>query len=236
MGILTRFHFPFSNVQFTPLAVDHGLTAPPLDKSFGSNGPYPELVGCLYLMTYTRPDLAYPLSIIARFIASMRHRPSHCYSDSSWADDSETRRSTQRYSFSLRTVAISWRSTRASSVAGSSCEGEVYAAAMVAQELRWLSFLLTNLGEWPCSPPVLFADNRSAVLLCEEPELVGKVKHIQLRYFLLRELHRRGQALIRCVVSEANTEYIFTKALPPCDHQRFCTQLGLVPARPHLLT
>ncbi|CAI7884721.1 unnamed protein product [Closterium sp. NIES-54] len=86
---------------------------------------------------------------------------------------------------------------------------------MVAQELRWLSFLLTNLGEWPCSPPVLFADNRSAVLLCEEPELVGKVKHIQLRYFLLRELHRRGQALIRCVVSEANTEYIFTKALPP---------------------
>ncbi|CAI7864007.1 unnamed protein product, partial [Closterium sp. NIES-54] len=29
---------------------------------------------------------------------------------------------------------------------------------------------------------------------------------------------------------------VFTKALAPCDHQRFCTQLGLVPVLPHLLT
>ncbi|CAI7773755.1 unnamed protein product [Closterium sp. NIES-53] len=246
--ILTRFRFPFS-------------------KSFESSGPYPELVGCLmYLMTCTRPDLAYPLSVLARFVAPGRHRPSHWsaakrvakyvastsgmglvlggkqpvtltgYSDSSWADDAETRRSTQGYSFSLGTGAASWRSARASSVTSSSCEAEVYPAALAAQELRWLSFLLTDLGERPRSPPVLFADNRSAVLSCVEPRLVGKAKHIQLRYFLLRELQQRGQALVRRVVSEANTADIFTKALPPCDHQRFCTQLGLVPARPHLLT
>ncbi|CAI7834374.1 unnamed protein product, partial [Closterium sp. NIES-53] len=45
--ILMRFHFPFSNVHLTPLAVDHGLTAPPSDKSFESTGPYHELVVCL---------------------------------------------------------------------------------------------------------------------------------------------------------------------------------------------
>ncbi|CAI7925999.1 unnamed protein product [Closterium sp. NIES-53] len=55
------------------------------------------------------------------------------------------------------------------SISSSSCEAEVYAVAMVAQELRWLSFLLTDLGEWPRSPPVLFADIMSAILLCEEP-------------------------------------------------------------------
>ncbi|CAI7857359.1 unnamed protein product [Closterium sp. NIES-53] len=265
--ILTWFRFPFSKVQLTPLAVDHGLTAPPSDKSFESSGPYFELMGCLmYLMTCIRPYLAYPLSVLARFVAHGRHRPSHWYaakrvanymartsgmglvlrgkqpvtltgySDSSCADDAETRRSIQGYSLSLGTGAVSWRSTRASSVSGSSCEAEVYAAAMAAQELQWLSFLLTDLGERPRSPPVLFADNRSAVLLCEEPRLVGKAKHIQLRYFFLRELQQRGQALVRRVVYEANTADIFTKALPPCDHQRFCTQLGLVPARPHLLT
>ncbi|CAI7728667.1 unnamed protein product [Closterium sp. NIES-53] len=79
-------------------------------------------------------------------------------------------------------------STRASPVASSSCEAEVYAVAMATQELRWLIFLLTDLGKRLRSPPVLFADNRSVVLLCEEPRLVGKAKHIQLRYFLLREL------------------------------------------------
>ncbi|CAI7833625.1 unnamed protein product [Closterium sp. NIES-53] len=42
------------------------------------SGPYPELVGCLmYLMTCTQPDLAYPLSILARYVAPGRHRPEH---------------------------------------------------------------------------------------------------------------------------------------------------------------
>ncbi|CAI7780888.1 unnamed protein product [Closterium sp. NIES-54] len=243
--ILMRFRFPFSKVQLTPLAVDHGLTAPPSDESFESNGPYPELLGCLmYLMTCTRLDLAYPLSVLARFVACGRHRPSHWYTakrvakyvastsgmglvlggnqaitltgylDSLWADNAETRRSTQGYSFSLGTGAISWRSIRASFIFGSSCEAKVYVAAMAAQELCWLSFLLTNLGERPRSPPVLFANNRSAVLLCEEPRLVGKAKHILLCYFFLRELQQRGQALVRHVVSEANMADIFTKALP----------------------
>ncbi|CAI7882907.1 unnamed protein product [Closterium sp. NIES-53] len=126
--ILMRFRFPFSKVQPTPLVVDHGLMAPPSDEPFESSGPYPELVGCLmYLMTCTRPDLAYPLSVLARFVAPGRHRPSHI------------------------------------------CEAEVYAAAMATEELRWLSFLLTDLGERPRSPPVLFVDNKSAILLCEEP-------------------------------------------------------------------
>ncbi|CAI7733287.1 unnamed protein product [Closterium sp. NIES-53] len=203
--------------------------------------------------------------VLARFVAPGRHRPSHWYaakrmakyvastsgmglvlggkqpvtltgfSDSSWADDAESLRTTQGYCFSLGTRAVPWRSTRALSVSISSYEAKVYTAAMAAQELCWLSFLLTDLGERPCSPPVLFVDNRSAILLCEEARLVGKAKHIQLCYFLLQELQHRGQALVRRVVSEANTADIFTKVLPLCDHQRFCTQLALVSTGPHLI-
>ncbi|CAI7791309.1 unnamed protein product, partial [Closterium sp. NIES-54] len=33
------------------------------------------------------------------------------------------------------------------------CEAEIYAGAMAAQELRWLTYLLTDLGERPPSPP-----------------------------------------------------------------------------------
>ncbi|CAI7885556.1 unnamed protein product [Closterium sp. NIES-53] len=39
----------------------------------------------------------------------------------------------------------SWRSIRSSSVLNSSCEVEIYAGAMAAQELRWLTYLLTDL-------------------------------------------------------------------------------------------
>ncbi|CAI6005969.1 unnamed protein product [Closterium sp. NIES-65] len=232
-----------------------------------SSGPYPELVGCLmYLMTCTRPDLAYPLSILARYVAPGRHRREHMaaakrvlrslcstsgmglvlggrrpvvlsgHADSSWADDQATQRSSQGYTFSLGSGSVWWRATRSSSVLGSSCEAEIYAGAMAAQELRWLTYLLTNLGEPPRSPPVLYVDNKAMLALYREQRLEHRTMHIALRYFLARELQQRGQLRLAYVASEANTADVFTKTLAPCDHQRFCTQLGLVPVLPHLLS
>ncbi|CAI7834510.1 unnamed protein product, partial [Closterium sp. NIES-54] len=130
--VLQRFAFQFSSPQPTPLSTSHSLSAPPLDESVEPSGPYPELVGCLmYLMTCTRPDLAYPLSPLARYVAPGWHRNMHwdaakrvlCYlcstsgmglvfrgrgpvvltghADSSWVDNSATQRSSQGYTFSL---------------------------------------------------------------------------------------------------------------------------------------
>ncbi|CAI7846401.1 unnamed protein product [Closterium sp. NIES-54] len=151
-----------------------------------------------------------------------------CHADASWADDLTTQRSSQGYTFSLGSGSISWRSTRSSSVLSSSCEAEIYAGAMAAQELRWLTYLLTDLGEAPHSPPVLYVDNKAMLALCQEHRLEHRTKHIALRYFLARELQQRGQLRLAYVASQANTADVFTKALQPCDHQHFCTVLGLV--------
>ncbi|CAI7874645.1 unnamed protein product [Closterium sp. NIES-54] len=264
--VLQRFGFTWSSAQATPLATGHSLPAPPLDESVEPSGPYPELVGCLmYLMTCTRPDLAYPLGLLARYVAPGRHRKVHMdaakrvlrylcntlsmglvlggrgdivltgHSDASWVDDQATQQSSQGYTFSLGFGSVSWRSTRSSSVLGSSCEAEIYATAMAAQELRWLTYVLTDLGERPRSPPVLDVDNKATIALCQEHRLEHITKHIALRYFLARELQQRGQLRLTYVATWANTADIFTKALPPGDHQRFCTLLGLVPTLPHLL-
>ncbi|CAI7786377.1 unnamed protein product [Closterium sp. NIES-54] len=265
--VIQRFDFTYSSPQATPLSTRHSLSALPSDESVERSGPYPELVGYLmYLMTCTRPDLAYPLSILARYVAPGRHRPEHMAAakrvlrylcstsglglvlggrspvvltgdaDASWVDDLATQRSSQGYTFSLGSGSVSWRSTRSSSVLSSSCEAEIYAGAMAAHELRWLTYLLTDLGEPPCSPPVLYVDNKVMLALCQEHRLEHRTKHIALRYFLARELQQRGQLRLAYVASQANTADIFTKALQPCDHQRFCTMLGLVPTWPHLLT
>ncbi|CAI7892442.1 unnamed protein product [Closterium sp. NIES-53] len=257
--VLQRFAFTYSSPQATPLSTRHSLSALPSDESVEPSGPYPELVGCLmYLMTCTRPDLAYPLSILTRYVAPGRHRPEHMaaakrvlrylystsglglvlggrrpvvltgHADASWADDQATQRSSQGYTFSLGSGSVSWRSTRSSSVLGSSCEAEIYAGAMAAQELRWLTYLLTDLGEPPRSPPVLYVDNKAMLALCREHRLEHRTKHIALRYFFARELQQRGQLRFAYVVSQANIAYIFTKALPLGDHQRFCTMLSLL--------
>ncbi|CAI7833444.1 unnamed protein product, partial [Closterium sp. NIES-53] len=254
--VLQRFDFTYSSPQATPLSTRHSLSTLPSDESVEPSGPYLELVGCLmYLMTCTRPDLAYPLSILARYVAPGRHRPEHMaaakrvlrylcstsglglvlggrrpvvltgHADASWADDQTTQRSSQNYTFSLGSGSVSWRSTRSSSVLSSSCEAEIYAGAMAAQELRWLTYLLTDLGEQPRSPPVLYVDNKAMLAFCREHRLEHRTKHIALHYFLARELQQRGQLRLAYVASEANTADIFTKALPPGDHQRFCTML-----------
>ncbi|CAI7800832.1 unnamed protein product [Closterium sp. NIES-54] len=115
------------------------------------------------------------------------------HADASWVDDSATQRSSQGYTFSLGSDSVSWRSTRSSSVLSSSCEAEIYAGAMAAQKLRWLTYLLTDLGEQPRSPPVLYVDNKAMIALCQEHRLEHRTKHIALRYFLARELQQRGQ-------------------------------------------
>ncbi|CAI7807721.1 unnamed protein product [Closterium sp. NIES-54] len=191
--VLQRFDFTYSSPQATPLSTRHSLSALPSDESIEPSGLYPELVGCLmYLMTCIRPDLAYPLSILASYVAPGRHGLEHMaaanrvlrylcstsgmglvlggrnpvilvgHTDVSWVDDLATQRSSQGYTFSL--------------------------GAMAAQELRWLTYLLTDLGEPPRSPPVLYVDNKAMLALCREHRLEHRTKHIALRYFLTREL------------------------------------------------
>ncbi|CAI5971155.1 unnamed protein product [Closterium sp. NIES-64] len=209
--VLQRFGFTYSSPQATPLPTRHSLSALPSDESVESSGPYAELVGCLmYLMTCTRPDLAYPLSILARYVAPGRHRPEHM----------AAAKRVLRYLCSTSGMGLV--------LGGRSPVAEIYAGAMAAQELRWLTYLLTDLGEPPRSPPVLYVDNKAMLALCREQRLEHRTKHIALRYFLARELQQRGQLRLAYVASEANTADVFTKALAPCDHQRFCTQLGLV--------
>ncbi|CAI7881523.1 unnamed protein product [Closterium sp. NIES-54] len=231
--VLQRFDFTYSSPQATPLSTRHLLSALPSDESVEPSGPYPELVGCLIeegvalLVQYFRLGAS---AWRAESVVLTGH------ADASWVVDLATQRSSQGYTFSLGSGSVSWQSTRSSSVLSSSCEAEIYAGAMAAQELRWLTYLLTDLGEPPHSPPVLYVDNKAMLALCREHRLEHRTKHIALRYFLARELQQRGQLRLAYVASQANTANIFTKRLQPCDHQRFCTMLGLVPTWPHLLT
>ncbi|CAI7738976.1 unnamed protein product [Closterium sp. NIES-53] len=193
-----------------PESVTHGAPEP--------SGPYPELVGCvMYLMTCTRPDLAYPLSLLARYVTPGRHRKVHLdaakrvlrylcsttgmglvlggrgpvvltgHADASWVHDLDTQRSSEGYTFSLGSGFVSWR---------------------LPARLRFSAPV-------PRSPPVLYVDNKAMIALCQEHRLELRTKHIALRYFLPRELQQRGQLCLVYVATRANTADIFTNALPP---------------------
>ncbi|CAI7786609.1 unnamed protein product [Closterium sp. NIES-53] len=211
-------------VYLTPLSTSHSLSAPPLDESVEPSGPYPELVGCLIT------------SGMGLVLGGRGPIVLTGHADASWVDDSATQRSSQGYTFSLGSGSVSWWPTRSCSVLSSSCEAEIYAGAMAAQELCWLTYLLTDLGEQPHSPPVLYVDNKAMIALCQDHRRVHRTKHIAMRYFLSRELLHLGQLRLAYVATRANSADVFTKALPPGDHQRFVTVFGLMPTLPRLLT
>ncbi|CAI7780715.1 unnamed protein product [Closterium sp. NIES-54] len=193
--VLQRFGFTYSSPQSTPLPTGHSLSAPPSDESVEPSGPYPELVGCLmYLMTCTRPDLAYPLSLLARYVAPGRHRKVH------W----DAAKRVLRYLCSTSGRGL---------VLGGWARVVLTGHADAFWELRWLTYLLTDLGEAPRSPPVLYVDNKAMHALCQDHRLEHRTKHIALRYFLARELQQRGQLRLAYVASQANTADVFTKAL-----------------------
>ncbi|CAI7836001.1 unnamed protein product, partial [Closterium sp. NIES-54] len=164
--VLQRFGFTYSSPQSTPLPTGHSLSAPPSDESVEPSGPYPELVGCLITS-----GMGLVLGGRARVVLTG-------HANASWVDDLATQRSSQGYTFSLGSGYVSWRSPRSSSVLIFSCEAEIYAGAMAAQELCWLTYLLTDFGEAPRSPPVLYVDNKAMLALCQEHRLEHRTKHI----------------------------------------------------------
>ncbi|CAI7735258.1 unnamed protein product [Closterium sp. NIES-53] len=146
----------------------------------------------MYLMTCTRPDRAYPLSLLARYVAPGRHRKVH-WDAAKWVlrylcstsgmglvlggrgpvvltSHAGAVGATLRFALGLLSVCVHacvhGMSTCSSSVLSSSCEAEIYAGAIAAQELCWLTYLLTDLGEKPRSPPVLYVDKKAKIALC----------------------------------------------------------------------
>ncbi|CAI7785474.1 unnamed protein product [Closterium sp. NIES-54] len=205
--ILEKFEMTQASPIATPLPFGHQL-APPTSPS---SCPYAELVGSLmYAMMCTRPDLAYSISVLARFVGPGRHTEVH------W----KAAKRVLRYLRGTKDHALVGATLRFAFGLLSVC---VHACS------HWLFFLLAELGApQPC--PTLWCDNASTIHLTQDPVGHARSKHIELRYFFIRELVQRGLLAVRKIAAEANLADIFTKALLRPAHSALLRLIGL--ARP----
>ncbi|XP_058722251.1 uncharacterized protein LOC131594177 [Vicia villosa] len=136
---------------------------------------YRSLVGSLFFLTATRPDLMFAASLLSRFMS----KPSHLhlgaakrvlryvmgtmkhgirfeknskleakdYRDSDWTGSVDDMKSTSGYVFSLGSRVISWCSKKQDTVAQSSAEAEYLAAGLATQQSLWLRKILEDIGE-----------------------------------------------------------------------------------------
>ena len=152
-----------------------------------------------------------------------------CYSDSDWAGDHVTRRSTSGYVSQFSRSTISWRSRRQATVAKSSSEAEYVALASATQEVIWLRRLFADLGlKLTDIPTVIFEDNQAAIELSKNPRHHNRMKHVDINYHFTRERVATGEVSVHYVPSTENIADIMTKGLSKGPFTKLRELIGVV--------
>ena len=142
----------------------------------------------------------------------------HAESDSDWAEG----HSTTGWAIYLAGACIHWSSKRQSCIAMSSTEAEIIAASACALELMYMRTLLNELG-LPQDPTVLRVDNSGAVELSRDKKSCHRSRHVDRRYFKVRELAAEGHIRVEHINTDDNSSDLLTKplALPKfAEHRR----------------
>lgn len=253
--ILKRFGMENCKPVSTPMVKDPvPQETEKVDDYFLKN--YRQVVGALaYLMVCTRPDIAYPVSVVSRSLENPTHTDCvrlkrmlrylqytpdmgilykkdyrkgilECYSDADHGGDLTTGRSTTGVVCIYAGGAVSWLSQRQPSVAISTTEAEIVAASEAAKEGIWLARLMQGMTKLAASP-VLYVDNEAAVRLAENPEFHRRTKHIRIRHFFVRELVTTGDLKVNRISTEKQLADLFTKPLARPRLISLQVQLGL---------
>jgi hypothetical protein len=186
----------------------------PEEVQFMKNVPYLSAIGSLqYLATMTRPDIAYTVSYLARFNsnpgpshwAAVKHLLRYCkgtldykltysgelnnsafttYSDSAHGDCKDSGRSTGGCVTVFAGRAIGWASKLQGIVTLSTTEAEYVSAVEAGKEIYWMRNILHKL-EYPLSG--LCIDNQSCISVSKNPEHHGRMKHLDLQFYWLRD-------------------------------------------------
>jgi hypothetical protein len=137
------------------------------------------------------------------------------YSDSDWAGDIITRRSTSGYIFYLGNSPIIWQSKIQPIVALSSTEAEYMALTNATQEALWIRSLLKEFGFSMNMPTTLWCDNKGAIDLTYNPIHHKRTKHIDIRFHFIRQVVQEGQVVIDKIHTSDMLADLLTKIVTP---------------------
>ncbi|KAJ9561968.1 hypothetical protein OSB04_007128 [Centaurea solstitialis] len=239
----------------TPIETNHKLTIHP-DQVPTNKERYQRLVGKLIYLSHTRPDIAYAVSVVSRFM----HAPSkdHMeaayrilrylkaspgkglffgknqsnqvtgYTDADWSGDRMDGKSTSGYFTFVGGNLVTWRSKKQKVVARSSAEAEYRGMVHGVCELIWIKRILRDLGIDHPDPLSLRCDNEAAVKIANNPVQHDRTKHVEVdRHFIKDHLEKRTVELPH-VASKDQLADMLTKAVCGRVFQSSLSKLGMI--------
>ena len=161
--------------------------------------PYASAIGSImYSMLCTRPDVSFSFSIASRFQANygeehwiavknilkylrrtkdmfLIYGDSELkvsgYTDASFQTDKDDYKSQSGYIFLQNGGAISWKSSKQSTIADNTIEAEYIAVSQAAKEAVWMRKFIAELEVVPSisDPIIVYCDNNGAIAQAKEP-------------------------------------------------------------------
>ncbi|XP_075499434.1 uncharacterized protein LOC142537833 [Primulina tabacum] len=204
---------------------------------------YSRVIGSLmYLMSCTRPDIAYAVSKLSRFTSNqgvehwkaiirllryLRYTRDHGlyytrypaviegYSDANWISDMKDSKSTSGFIFTLGGAAIAWKSSKQTVIARSTMQSEFIALDKCGEKAEWLRHFLEDVPGWEKPVPAIciHCDSQSAIGRAQNNMYNGKSRHIRRRHNTIRQLLSTGVISVDYVKSKDNIADPLTKGL-----------------------
>ncbi|SYW76540.1 uncharacterized protein UHO2_04781 [Ustilago hordei] len=154
-------------------------------------------------------------------------QPVVMYTDANWASDpTNGRRSTSGAITYVYGCPVSWKSHVQKCVALSAVEAELVAASEAAREALFFSYLLRDLGVFGVTP-TLHTDSQGCIQVSKDPAKHWKLKHIDTRYYFVRDHVQDGDISIEFIGMANNVADILTKPLKGLNTTRISRMIGL---------
>lgn len=241
----------------TPLDAGTQLRTGTMEEMLDDPTIYQSIIGSLmYACIGTRPDLAHSVTLLSQFSSCpnkthlaaakrvLRYLKGtidwalnfpkindsilHGFTDSSYGNSIEDRKSYSGYVFRLGEATVSWCSKKQKVVALSTTEAEYMAMSDAARHMIWMHNALLELEQ--TYDPVLHADSMGGIDLAKNHRISQRSKHIDIRYHFIRD-HVDNTFKLEYISTEINLADLLTKQLVKSTHQRLsalvrCSPVG----------
>ena len=254
-SLLSKYKMEDSKTSSFPLLPHAKLSKHDDTPKFEDSTKYRQLIGSLWHLTHTRPDISHAVGTLSQFsndphvshwkeclrilkyvagtsdygISYTYDLSLYGFSDADWAESVDDRRSITGYGFIFGNGLVSWLSKKQSAVSGSTTEAEYKAYYSTTSEALWLISLMKDLKVEIQSPLTIYSDSQSAIAVAKNPVHHSKMKHIDVSYHFTREQINNGVIQIIFCGTKDNVADMFTKALNGKQLKEILSKCGVGP-------
>jgi hypothetical protein len=113
-----------------------------------------------------------------------------------------------------------WGSMKQTTVADSTCSSEFVAASVCCKQLQHVENMFRFLGYLCPKPYKLYTDSQASLAIASNPFRMGQIRHIAIRYHLVRCMVLNGDVVLQFCVTEDMIADLLTKILNGAAYDR----------------